>query len=489
MNVFLIILYSISMTLIMLYCLVQFDLALRYSRFKQKTVPAPINSTESPDYPFVTVQLPIYNEKYVVARLLKSVCQLDYPSDRFEIQILDDSTDDTTQIIKDLLENRANKEIQIDYIHREKRSGYKSGALLEGLKKAKGELISIFDADFIPERDFLIKTIPYFSDPEIGLVQTRWGHINENYSVLTRLQAFGLNAHFTVEQVGRSTAGSYINFNGTAGVWRKKCITESGNWAKDVLSEDLDLSYRAQLKGWKFKYLEQVITPAELPVVIDAVRSQQFRWSKGGAQAARKNLSEVLKKKLSWTNKIHAFFHLLNSLVFPLLLLAAITSIPLLGIRESHPGYHLYFDPGAIYLIGFLGLSYFYWVPVRYIHPEGTLKYYFSNFPLFLIFSMGLSFQNTIAVLEGLLGIKTEFVRTPKFNIRTQKDSPKDNKYFESRITWQNFIELLLFLYFLYGAGMGFFLGNFGLLFLHLMLAAGFAGIAYYTLKPFPRND
>lgn len=489
MNAIIVLLYLISMTLIMVFSLVQFDLALRYSRVKKKAAPDPPPFSETMNYPFITIQLPVYNEKYVIRRLLESVQKLDYPADRFEIQVLDDSTDDTVQIIKDLLEARENKEIQITYLHRNKRSGYKSGALLEGLEKAQGEYIAIFDADFIPENDFLTKTIPYFKDPEIGLVQTRWGHINENYSLLTRLQAFGLNAHFTVEQVGRSAAGSFINFNGTAGIWRKECILNSGNWATDVLSEDLDLSYRAQLKGWKFKYLEQVVTPAELPVLINSVRSQQFRWSKGGAQTARKNLIDVLRKKLRWTIKIHAFFHLLNSLVFPLLLLAGTTSIPLLLIKEIHSRYHIYYDLGAIYLLGFLGLSFFYWVSSRYTHPRGTLKYYFSTFPLFLIFSMGLSFQNTIAVIEGLLGIQTEFVRTPKFNIKTQDDSLKDKKYFESRVTWQNLIELLLFLYFLFGVGIGIFLGDFGLLIFHLMLAAGFAGVSFYTLKPVAKND
>lgn len=488
MNVFIIILYLFSMTLIMVFSLVQFDLARRYSRFKKKSGQTIIKHPVSTDYPFVTIQLPVYNEKYVIARLLNSVFKLNYPPDRFEIQVLDDSTDETSMIIQKILNKQENKEIRVSYHHRDERTGYKSGALLEGLKLANGELIAIFDADFIPEKDFLEKTIPYFRDPEIGLVQTRWGHINENYSLLTRLQAFGLNAHFTVEQVGRGTAGSFINFNGTAGVWRKDCILDSGNWAKDMLSEDLDLSYRAQLKGWKFKYLEQVVTPAELPVVINAVRSQQFRWSKGGAEAARKNLVGVIKKRLKWTNKIHAFFHLLNSLVFPLLLVAAITSIPLLFIKETHPDYHIYFDLGVLYLVGFLGLSYFYWVPSRYTHPKGTLKYYIANFPLFLIFSMGLSFQNTIAVIEGLVGIKTEFVRTPKFNIQTRFDSLKDKKYSDSRVSWQNLIELLLFLYFLFGAGMGIILGDFGLLFFHLMLASGFAGISYYSLIPIAKN-
>jgi cellulose synthase/poly-beta-1,6-N-acetylglucosamine synthase-like glycosyltransferase len=476
------------MILIMMFSLVQFDLALRYIRFKNKVNQNPSPEPEALDDPFITVQLPVYNEKYVIKRLLESVARLDYPTDKLEIQVLDDSTDDTSNIIMDTIEKLKIKNINIYCCHRDQREGYKAGALREGLDKAKGEFIAIFDADFIPEKDFLRKTIPYFQDPDTGMVQTRWGHINENYSLLTRLQAFGLNAHFSVEQVGRSSAGSFINFNGTAGIWRKRCIIDSGNWARDVLSEDLDLSYRAQLKGWKFKYLEQVVTPAELPVVIEAIRSQQLRWSKGGAEAARKNLAGVLRTKLHWTNKIHALFHLLNSLVFPLLLLAAITSIPLLMIKESNPSYHIYFNLGSVFLIGFLGLSFFYWIPSRYNYPHGSLKYYFAHFPLFLIFSMGLSFQNTIGVMEGWLGMKTEFIRTPKFNIKTQKDTLKNKIYFQSKITWQNIIELLLFLYFLFGVGLGIFLGDFGLLIFHLMLAAGYAGVSYYTLKTIVTN-
>jgi len=484
MNLFILILYFLSMSLIMIFSLVQFDLSLRYIKRKKGIPDKPLPEPDPAAYPLITVQLPIYNEKYVVRRLLEAVVSLDYPADKFEIQVLDDSTDETTSIIQDFMRNPGRKDINITWFHRDNRDGYKAGAMLEGLKKAEGEFVAIFDADFIPKRDFFKKTIPYFKDSQIGLVQTRWGHINENYSLLTKLQAFGLNAHFTVEQVGRSSAGSFINFNGTAGIWRKKCILESGNWDTDMLSEDLDLSYRAQLKGWKFIYLESVVAPAELPVVIQAIRSQQFRWTKGGAETARKTLGDVLKSQLRWTNKIHAIFHLLNSTVFPLLLLAAITSIPMLLIKDMRPEYRLFFNLGSIFLVGFLGISVFYWVAAKYNHPSHSLKYYLLNFPLFLTLNMGLSFQNSIAVLEGLFGVKTPFIRTPKFNIYKQNDPLNDTIYIKSKISWQHIVEFFLFLYFLSGVGMGIYLGDFGLLIFHFMLAAGFAGVFYYSLKP-----
>ncbi|MBR9998658.1 MAG: glycosyltransferase family 2 protein [Cyclobacteriaceae bacterium] len=488
MEVIITVTYLGSMTLILVFSLVQFDLAIQYIRSKKGRAEKPQPALKPGEYPQVTIQLPVYNEKYVVRRLLESVTALEYPKDKFEIQVLDDSTDETSRIIRETMEEMVKKGINITLHHRTKREGYKAGALLDGFKKSAGEFIAIFDADFIPEKDFLLKTLPHFRDPAIGLVQTRWGHVNEKYSLLTRLQAFGLNAHFTVEQVGRSAAGSYINFNGTAGIWRKQCILDGGNWAMDMLSEDLDLSYRSQLKGWKFKYLENVVSPAELPVVIQAIRSQQFRWTKGGAEAARKNLGRVLSSSLKLKNKIHAVFHLLNSTVFPLLLLAAITSIPLLLIKQNKPVYSLFFDLGFIFFIGFLGLSVFYWVSARYFHPDKTLKYYLFHYPLFLAFSMGLSFQNTVAVLEGLFGVRTEFVRTPKFNIQTKKDTLKNKIYIESRVTWQNLIEFFLFLYFLAGVVLGIFFGDYVLVIFHLMLAFGFAGVTYYSLKPLKIN-
>ncbi len=483
MDIIIISVYLISMTLIMIFSLVQFDLSLRYIRKKKDGIQPVSIADPLKEYPFVTIQLPIYNEKYVVERLMQSISGLDYPKNKFEIQVLDDSTDETSAILRNSIDNLKKKHFEISYLHRDNRIGYKAGALQDGLQTARGEFIAIFDADFIPQKDFLLKTIPFFKDNQIGMIQTRWGHINENYSLLTKLQAFGLNAHFSVEQVGRSSAGSFINFNGTAGIWRKKCIVESGGWDMNILSEDLDLSYRAQLKGWKFAYLEDVVAPAELPIVLPAIRSQQFRWTKGGAETARKSLLNVIKTKLHWRNKIHAIFHLLNSTVFPLLLLAAVTSIPMLLIKEANPDYKIFFDLGSVFIIGFFGISIFYWVAARYNHPQKTIRYYLINFPLFLIFCMGLSLQNTLAFIEGLIGIKTPFIRTPKFNVISHKDSLKDKMYVKTKISWQNVVEFLLFLYFLSGVGIGIYLGDFGLVLFHLMLAFGFAGVSYYTIK------
>jgi cellulose synthase/poly-beta-1,6-N-acetylglucosamine synthase-like glycosyltransferase len=484
MGLLILIVYFVSMTLILAFSLVQLDLAIRYARSKSNNDSDLIKALKPEEYAFVTIQLPIYNEKYVVKRLLEAVGSLDYPKDKFEILVLDDSTDETTEIIRDKIGELSSKGLDITLLHRNNRIGYKAGALREALDKSKGDFIAIFDADFIPENDFLLKTLPWFRNPEIGLVQTKWGHVNETYSLLTRLQAFGLNAHFSVEQSGRSAAGSFINFNGTAGIWRKQCILDGGNWAPGMLSEDLDLSYRSQLKGWKFKYLEHVSSPAELPVVIQAVRSQQFRWTKGGAEAARKNLGQVLKASIGLKNKIHAVFHLLNSTVFPLLLLAAIVSIPLLLLKQQNPGYIIFYNLGFIFILGFAGISLFYWIASKHTHPGKTAGYFFLHFPLFLSLSMGLSFQNSVAVLEGFIGKRTEFIRTPKFNIRGRNDNLKSRTYLNSKITWQMVIEFFLFLYFLGGVILGFVFWDFGLVLFHLMLAFGFASILFYSLKP-----
>src|SRR5690606_2875643 len=302
-----IVVYTVALLLIFFYSLAQLNLLINYLGYKKRIQVAPkFNLLDPREIPFVTIQLPIYNEEYVVERLLENIAKLEYPASKLEIQVLDDSTDDsvhdTAKHIKALQETG----LDIKHIRRENREGYKAGALKEGLKIAKGDFIAIFDADFMPAKDWLKKTVIYFKDSEIGVVQTRWGHINRNYSVLTRIQAFALDAHFTLEQVGRNAKGHFINFNGTAGIWRKECIIDAGNWEGDTLTEDLDLSYRAQLKNWKFKYLEDVETPAELPVVISAARSQQFRWNKGGAENFRKSVWSVISaKNISFKTKFH----------------------------------------------------------------------------------------------------------------------------------------------------------------------------------------
>lgn len=481
MEILIIILYILSLLYIFLFSMGQLHLTWIYS--KNKSNPKKELPLHSDFEPLVTIQLPVYNEKYVVERLIDAVSKLDYPKNKLEIQVLDDSTDETSEIILKKVETLSDTGLNIKFIHREHRTGYKAGALEHGLRLASGEFIAIFDADFIPEADFLKKTIAYFSDPSIGVVQTRWAHINRDYSLLTQLQAFGLDAHFSIEQSARNAAGSFINFNGTCGLWRKQCIEDAGGWSHDTLTEDLDLSYRAQLKGWKFKYLEDVSTPGELPVIMQAVKSQQFRWNKGGAETARKIFGSVLRSNASFRVKAHAFFHLFNSSVFVGVLVAALVSVPMLYIKSSHPGITWLFDLGVIFLFGFFSISLFYWVATKQFHQK-PIRIFLKRFPSFLIVSMGLSLHNGLAVIEGLLGIKTPFIRTPKFNIHDKLDSWRSNVYIKPSLNLLTILEGVLCLYFLFGIAVGIHLHDSILIVFHVMLVLGFGSVFYYSVKP-----
>jgi len=474
--------YSLSLLYVFLFSLGQLHLAWVYARYRKKGRPAA--AFDNGFVPYVTVQLPVFNEKYVVGRLIEAVGRFDYPKDKLEVQVLDDSTDETTEIIRKKIGALRAHGLDIKLIHRKDRRGFKAGALDEGFKKAKGEFIAIFDADFLPHPDFIKKTIPYFKDNEVGVVQTRWGHLNRDYSLLTRLQAFGLDAHFSVEQSARSASNSFINFNGTCGMWRGKCIEDAGGWNFDTLTEDLDLSYRAQLKGWKFKYLEEVETPGELPILMDAIKSQQYRWNKGGAETARKNFRKVLASKLPFVNKMHAFFHLFNSSVFVCLLMAAMLSVPMLFIKNQHPQIGWVFDLGLVFIIGFLSITLFYWVSTKRFYAPAPSRAFLSLYPRFLIVSMGLSLHNGIAVLEGLLGHTTPFIRTPKFNVMRKGDAWKGNDYVKTKLNAVTILEGALCLYFLFGMATGVYLKDIGLLFFHLLLMMGFGSVFYYSVKP-----
>ncbi|WP_258103758.1 cellulose synthase family protein [Marinoscillum sp. MHG1-6] len=469
--------YSIALTVICVFSAEQLYLAWIYSRSKKNDQRNNLKA-----YPYITVQLPIYNEKYVINRLIDKVCQLDYPTEKLEIQVLDDSDDETLELTTQKVTEWSDRGMNIKLVRRPNRIGYKAGALAYGMGLAQGEFIAIFDADFLPEKDFLTQTISAF-DQDTGMVQTKWGHINQDYSILTRMQAFGLNAHFTVEQTGRSSSGKLMNFNGTAGVWRKTCIEEAGGWQHDTLTEDLDLSYRAQLKGWKFKYLEDVTTPAELPVIIPAIKSQQYRWNKGAAETARKNLASLFRSKLSFKVKFHGLMHLLNSSIFIFLLIGAVLSIPLLQVKHHRTDLSSAFDLAIVFIIGFLGTTIFYWISARVDRPRNTWKYFIYEFPIFLTFCMGLSLHNAIAVAEGYLGRKTPFIRTPKFNITSSSDTWKGNKYLNKALSPVLFIEGLLSLYFLYGIYYGIKIEDYGLILFHLMLSIGFGAVFYLTLR------
>ena len=482
--------YSISLVLIFLYALAQLNLLFNYLSAQKKEDNSPqFDLSKSEEVPFVTIQLPVFNEMYVMERLLENIVKLKYPKEKLEIQVLDDSTDESVKTTAHQIKKLQEQGIDIQHICRTNRQGFKAGALKEGLKTTKGEIIAIFDADFLPEEDWLLKTVPYFKDEKIGVVQTRWGHINRNYSTLTKIQAFALDAHFTLEQVGRNSKGHFINFNGTAGLWRKECIYDAGNWEGDTLTEDLDLSYRAQLKKWQFKYLENVETPAELPVIISAARSQQFRWNKGGAENFQKMTKRVLNaKELPVKTKIHSVLHLLNSSMFLNVFIVAVLSIPMLYIKNEYAHLKNYFYMMSFFVISSLIFFICYWHMYKRMYGGGFAKFlnFIGMFFTFFSIAMGFSLHNSIAVLEGHFGKKSEFVRTPKFNIKTIKDGWKNNKYIKKKLSLNVIAEGILVLYFAFGMYSAFVVGDqggdFGLFPFHLMLFIGFGYVFFKSI-------
>ncbi len=474
------IVYLMATFFVFSYSLVQISLIFYYKRAAKISIS---NTTSNPNtLPFVTIQLPVYNEFYVVDGLIDAILEINYPKNLLEIQFLDDSSDETSNVISSRIEAFSNRGILAKHIRRESRIGYKAGALEYGLKMAQGSFITIFDADFRPPKDFLMQTIPFFDDKMVGVVQTKWGHTNEDFSILTQLQAFGLDAHFSIEQVGRNTMGSFINFNGTAGIWRKETIIDAGGWSADTLTEDLDLSYRAQMKGWKFVYLEGVVCPAELPVSMHAVQAQQYRWTKGAAECLLKNYQKlVAHPNISMSTKLHGFYHLANSSIFVMLLLIGVLSFPLFFLIDKI-SFLQAFSPILYYFqISWFVLAYFYWIPFRR-KKLGFFKF-LIRFPLFLIMMMGLSWSNSLAVLEAWVGKKTPFVRTPKFNIQSGALAWKKNKYLQNVLGLNVLGELFLFIYFLIVVYYEYTLKIFNLLPFHLMLLAGFGIMLFFTWR------
>jgi len=416
------------------------------------------------EYPMVTIQLPIYNELYVVRRLIEASCAIKYPADKLEIQVLDDSTDET-----------------VNHVRRSTRNGFKAGALKEGLERAAGEFIAIFDADFIPREEFLMKTLPYFyADKKIGMVQTRWEHLNSEYSLLTRTQAMALDGHFVIEQAIRNKAGFFINFNGTGGVWRKACIEDAGNWHSDTLTEDLDLSYRAQLRGWKFKFLKNVTSPAELPSEINALKTQQFRWTKGAIETARKMLPAVWKSDLPFKIKWHSTFHLTNNIVFPFILIAGILNIPLMYIKHEG-GYETYFEIMSVFVFAFISSFLFYMYSQKDVYADWRRRLFL--FPLFMAGSMGFAVNNSKAVIEGLFRRKSDFVRTPKYSIKEKGDSWLDKKYVPVKFNWTVMIEMALALYCLFGVISSLYYLEIAAVPFQLLFLIGFGFVSYLSVQ------
>jgi len=482
-----IIIYGIALLFIFCYSLIQIQLVIKYKRYQKQQKLRLAEHSDVNFEPTVTIQLPLFNEKYVTERLIDCVAALDYPKGKLEIQVLDDSTDETVDITKAKVEEIRKTGIDIVYLHRTERSGYKAGALAEGTKIAKGDFIAIFDADFLPEKEFIKRMVQPFYNEKVGMVQSRWEHINERYSMLTKLQAFGLDAHFSVEQGGRNAGHHFINFNGTAGIWRKTAIADAGGWQSDTLTEDLDLSYRAQLKGWQFIFLEEVGAPAELPAVMNALKTQQFRWNKGAAECVRKNLGRVLRaENIGFSTKMNAIFHLMNSAVFICIVILAVLSIPILSIKNNFEEYKTLFLIASSFLITLPILALFYWTSMsrNYTSKTKAFFHFIFLFPMFLAVSMGLSLHNAMAVLEGYIGKKSAFIRTPKFNLSNDKSKKwGTNVYLKRKINPITILEVLFTAYFFGGILLGFHYEDYGLMPFHVMLFLGFGYVSFYSIS------
>ncbi len=436
--------YFLVMIILAAYGLHRYALVYMYYRNrKNRTTEA---SAHFAELPRVTIQLPIFNEQYVIDRLVEAVCKIDYPKDKLDIQVLDDSTDETVAVASAVVERYAALGHPITYIHRTNREGFKAGALQNGLRTAKGELIAIFDADFVPSEDWLMRVVHHFADAKIGMVQTRWTHLNRNYSFLTEVEAILLDGHFVLEHGGRSRSQVFFNFNGTAGMWRREAIAEAGGWQHDTLTEDTDLSYRAQLKGWKFKYLQDVECPAELPIEMTAFKTQQARWAKGLIQTGKKILPMVFKSDVPFRVKVEAFYHLSANLSYPLMIVLSTLLMPAMIIRSFGGWFQMLVIDLPLFLASTFSISSFYLVSQKELFPRRWPRT-FLFLPFLMALGIGLTLTNTRAVIEALFGVKSPFNRTPKYRVQSKADKAMGQKY-RKRLGLVPWLELLVGSYF-----------------------------------------
>jgi cellulose synthase/poly-beta-1,6-N-acetylglucosamine synthase-like glycosyltransferase len=437
-------LYFCIMVMLSIYGIHRYFLVYLYYRHKKNR---PSSSIRFERLPRITVQLPVFNEASVICRLIDAVCELDYPRDRLEIQVLDDSTDETTHLAESRVEEKREQGFNIVHRHREIRTGFKAGALKEGLNHTDSDFIAIFDADFLPNPDMLKRIIHYFTNEQVGMVQVRWGHINRGFSLLTRLQSIFLDGHFVIEHAARNRSGRFFNFNGTAGIWRRRCIEEAGGWQSNTLTEDLDLSYRAQLKGWQFVFESDVVAPAELPIEMSAFKSQQHRWAKGSIQTARKILKKIWRSRVPFKVKLEATFHLTSNVAYTLMMLVALLMLPALLIRLRDPSLArgLLFDI-SIFMAATTSVLAFYATSQREIYRDW--KRHLIFFPLLLSLGIGLTVNNARAVIEAVFGKDTTFIRTPKYDAGVSKKSKRLNRRYRGRRNIWSFLELAMGLYF-----------------------------------------
>ena len=414
-----------------------------YSKHRANVPPKP---AEPARWPRVTIQLPIYNERYVIERLVEAISRLEYPRDLLEVQVLDDSTDETQEVAQSCVERYRALGLDVHYLHRANREGYKAGALANGLNSATGELIAIFDADFQPGSDFLRLTLPYFSDPKLAMVQTRWTYLNRDYSALTEVESILLDGHFVIEHGARARSGRFFNFNGTAGVWRREAIDDAGGWQHDTLTEDTDLSYRAQLRGWRFLYLPDIECPSELPVEMNAFKAQQARWAKGLMQTAKKILPRVLRADLPAGIKTEAFFHLTANISYPLMVVLSTLLLPAMIVRFYQGWVQMLLIDLPLFLASSCSISGFYLAAQRALYPKSWRRR-IIYLPFVMAVGIGLSVRNAKAVLEAIFGVQSEFARTPKYRIEGQAGTWR-RKGYRNRAGWMPYIEVALGLYF-----------------------------------------
>jgi len=445
--------YFIVMVILAFYGIHRYQLVWLYYKNRKNATKwdQPPSRWAEGELPFVTIQLPIYNEQFVIDRLIDACCKLNYPRDRFEIQVLDDSTDETTEVARQIVERYAAGFPGMDpqpivYIHRTNRHGYKAGALDAGLKVARGEFVAIFDADFVPPREWVMQVIHHFAEPNIGMVQTRWTHLNRDYSFLTNVEAIMLDGHFVLEHGGRSRAGVFFNFNGTAGMWRHKTIGSAGGWQHDTLTEDTDLSYRAQMVGWQFKYLQDVECPAELPIEMTAFKTQQARWAKGLIQTGKKILPRVMKSDAPWHTKLEAWYHLTANISYPLMIILSVLLMPAMIIRSWQGLLQMLLIDLPLFMASTMSISSFYLVSQKELFPKSwgrTILY----LPFLMALGVGLTITNTKAVLEALFGVQSAFARTPKYRVNKKGEKSQAKKY-RKRLGIIPWIELAIGSYF-----------------------------------------
>jgi cellulose synthase/poly-beta-1,6-N-acetylglucosamine synthase-like glycosyltransferase len=476
--------YLTVLGILAIYGVHRYHLVYLYLKNKHK-VATPKGRFEN--LPRVTVQLPVFNEQYVVERLIESACRIRYPKELLEIQVLDDSTDSTVEIARACVEQHKALGFQIDHIHRTNREGFKAGALENGLKLAKGEFIAIFDADFIPAENFLEDVVHYFTDDQVGMVQARWGHINREYSLLTQVESVMLDGHFIIEHGGRHLSGRFFNFNGTAGIWRREAIETAGGWEHDTLTEDTDLSYRAQMVGWNFLYLPHIVCPAELPVEMNSFKTQQSRWAKGLVQTGMKLLPRILRSDLPLKIKTEAFFHLTANIAYPLMIAMSFLLLPAMIVRFNQGWFQVLYIDLPLWLLSTASVSTFYLVAQKELYPDWRRRLVYL--PFLMALGIGLSVVNSKAVIEALLGIKTSFRRTPKYSIVNKTDHWYTKSYLRKTGALP-VLELLFGLYFVLVTTYAFWNENypsiaFLMLFVVGFMYMGLMSIVHMTLRRF----